>query len=640
MSDLKEYRIHIGNISPKLKDNSNLLEQRIRKFDIDIKLPLEFHTKPIETKYFAYTTILASSANFSKLKASLHGVQFMGLKLTISIAKPSYQERFHTISQSKLKQLRQDELKQEKIANSRLDRIRELHTSYPTNPITSTIVTTPKPSTFSLSQHIFNNTSANTKNPPPTHRLNGSKSYGATLDNLNFKYRNGSAHSVVKGAHRRHARKDVRSQTLRILVNGELKNFKFYKTKLWGVEKNKTVRDMTWRYDAKMGWKSGDDHLIEGVAKKTCGINGEQALRYGEGVVAHGVESSSKSHLATSEVKGEDGDDEIYQETSKNKAILASLLTNYDFGKPVDLEEDKDIDKDEIEVDSKGRKTVKHYDYEVEGKAGDEDDEDEPNVGYKVSGNFDMTSVLKDEELVKPIKEVYYDEDDEGNDLDFDTLKPMRTVEEEYADYRQERPEDVDQETAQQQNIVDDEDEEDNEFMPTFGTHNCNNTETLRSLFNPSTSDTQPQPQQSTFKLALSDDDHDIDETKIGERDEQRQLLKQIQQRKHEEFAQSLQQQRQNQFGLFWPHFDSPFLSTQSQLAKIGNIATGDSGFSLPSMNNGSSVDAIDGAGGGSVEKEGETDYEKWFWSVRGEFTRECKRRKRDLMRIMRKKRN
>lgn len=163
MSDLKEYRIHIGNISPKLKENSNLLEQRISKFDLKMVSSLEFHTKPIATKYFAYTTVLASPQNFNKFKTSLNGVQFMGLKLSIELAKPSYQERFHHLLKKKSKQLEQDEIKLGKIAKSRFNRLAELHTNYPTNPITSTIVTAPKPTTYSVSQHTFNNTSANTK---------------------------------------------------------------------------------------------------------------------------------------------------------------------------------------------------------------------------------------------------------------------------------------------------------------------------------------------------------------------------------------------------------------------------------------------------------------------------------------------
>lgn len=621
MSDLKEYRIHIGNISPKLKENSNLLEQRISKFDLKMVSSLEFHTKPIATKYFAYTTVLASPQNFNKFKTSLNGVQFMGLKLSIELAKPSYQERFHHLLKKKSKQLEQDEIKLGKIAKSRFNRLAELHTNYPTNPITSTIVTAPKPTTYSVSQHTFNNTSANTKNPPPSHRLDGSKSYGATLDNLNFKYRDGSAHSLVKGVHRRKARKDLRLQTLRILVNGELKIFKFYKTKLWGIEKNKTARDLTWRYDAKMGWKSGDDHLIEGVSRKPCGINGEQALKYGDENASHVEESARGGDDLTDE---DDGDNE----TQKNKAILASLLNNYDFDKPVDLEEEKNVDMDEVEIDPKGRKTVKHYDYEIEGKAGDDNDEEES--GNKIDRNKAI-SALNSEKLVKPVKEVYYDEDDEGNEVDFDTLKPTFVAEKEVGEV------DTNENHAQEQERIneggDQNQDEDEEFIPSFGAPASNTTETLRSLFNPTTSNNQPQLQQSTFKLALSDDDNDIDESKTvqdkqKQQKEQEQLLTQIRQRKQEESSHNLQQQRQNQYGLFWPHFESPFLSTQSQLAKIGNLA--ESGFNLPLLSN-----VADGDG-----KEGETGYEKWFWSMRGEFTRECKRRKRDLMRIMRKKRN
>lgn len=637
MSNQKEYRIHIGNISPKLKENSNLLEQRISKFDLQVISPLEFHTKPIETKYFAYTTVLGTPADFNTFKSSLNGVQFMGLKLSIGIAKPSFRERFHNLLKNKSEQLQQDEIKQAIIAQSRLDRITELNTSYPTNPITSSIVTAPKPTVHSVSQHTFNNASATTKNPPPSHRLDGSKSYGATLDRLNFKYRNGSAHSLVKGVHRRNARKDLRLQTLRILVNGELKTFKFYKTKLWGVEKNKTVRDLTWRYDAKMGWKSGDDHLIEGITRNSCGINGKQASKYGQDAESHAQPSDGHK----------DADDDADNEARKNKAILASLMSSYNFDKPVNIEEDKDVDMDEIEVDSKGRKKVKHYDYEVEGKAGDENDEEEASNPVEKSDDT-IALALNNVDLVKPVKEVYYDEDDEGNELDFDMLKPTVVAQEDVGDVanvnglQEQKNLDASLDFNREEKHDDDDEDEDDEFTPSFGAPASNNTETLRSLFNPTTtSDTQAQSQsqQPAFKLALSDDDHDLDESKLAQdqlqqQQEQQQLLAQIQQRKQEEVARVLQQQRQTQYGLFWPHLESPFLSTQSQLSKIDNL--GEFGFALPQL----SKVAEGSSGGGAVEKEGETEYEKWFWSVRGEFSRECKRRKRDLMRIMRKKRS
>ena len=37
-------------------------------------------------------------------------------------------------------------------------------------------------------------------------------------------------------------------------------------------------------------------------------------------------------------------------------------------------------------------------------------------------------------------------------------------------------------------------------------------------------------------------------------------------------------------------------------------------------------------------DEDEESLYEKWFWSMRGDISRECKRRKRDLLRTIRKK--
>lgn len=100
MTDVKEIRLHIGNISPKLKESPESLTSRIEKFGEIIK-SLEFHTKPLQLHYFAYITISINDSNLEKLKKSLNGVLFMGMKLSINIAKPSYLERFNKSSESK-----------------------------------------------------------------------------------------------------------------------------------------------------------------------------------------------------------------------------------------------------------------------------------------------------------------------------------------------------------------------------------------------------------------------------------------------------------------------------------------------------------------------------------------------------------
>ena len=51
------------------------------------------------------------------------------------------------------------------------------------------------------------------------------------------------------------------------------------------------------------------------------------------------------------------------------------MFSNFDFDKPVEI--DTINEDDEIEVDSKGRKKAKHYDFEIEGKITDDDDEEE-----------------------------------------------------------------------------------------------------------------------------------------------------------------------------------------------------------------------------------------------------------------------
>ena len=48
---------------------------------------------------------------------------------------------------------------------------------------------------------------------------------------------------VIRGTLRKSPRLGLalKQQTLRILINGELKTFKCYKTKLWGIEKIKLL---------------------------------------------------------------------------------------------------------------------------------------------------------------------------------------------------------------------------------------------------------------------------------------------------------------------------------------------------------------------------------------------------------------
>ena len=112
-----------------------------------------------------------------------------------------------------------------------------------------------------------------------------------------------------------------------------------------------------------------------------------------------------------------------------------------------------------------------------------------------------------------PTKETYYDEDDEGNEIELDEFNNKYTTEAIKSNYDKDHN-DIEVERE------DNDDDEEEEFIPTFGAPkpNTNNTETLRALFNPTTSNTTIQPtsiaDNGSFKLGLQDDDEDLDTDK------------------------------------------------------------------------------------------------------------------------------
>ena len=131
------------------------------------------------------------------------------------------------------------------------------------------------------------------------------------------------------------------------------------------------------------------------------------------------------------------------------------------------------------------------------------------------------------------------------------------------------------------------------------------------------------EPQESQFKLALSEEDEDIDDEKEVDLSQQKELLDKIKSKQQQE-AEEILTLRAKKYGLFWSHSDSPFLQSQSQLNKVSGSKDL---VKLP----GEAESLISNA-------EGESPYEQWFWKMRGEFSRECKRRKRDVLRIFKKK--
>lgn len=638
--EVKSRRIHIGNISPKLAENGASLQSRLEKFG-QVTKPLLFHTKPVNDFYFAFVNIDLSDKSFEKLKGALNGILFMGRKLLISLAKSDFKESWEKDSR-RPGPSKKDIQKHEGIAQARALRISESQTSTHANfqtgaPISRTSLVGPSNSStgYHKSAHTFNNASGNTKNKSPSHDLIGSKSYGIltaprTVYGQQYSRSNGGG-EIVKGRIRKTARPQAyfvrKEQTLRTLINGELKQIKSYKTKLWGVEKNRTAIDLTYSFENN-AWRSGDGHIVERVEVKkmpelTCGMDAAQAENYG------------KLAVHEESVEDEGNSTKYEQEQATNASVLAKLFTNYDFDKPAELEEDSD--EENVTYDSKGRKTVQRFDYETQGVVNFDDDDDQSE---QEGAEPENAKALVEEFISSHERpaEVVYDEDDEGNEIDLDELGQQYATEAIKNKYDEEhdledgsegetdakigdKGDDMDIDAKSE--TEDNEDDSEEDLMPTFGEPApANNTETLRSLFN--------QPAETGFSLQVDEEDIDDEAEKQAENERQK-LLEQIKQKQKEQQAEApVTATKKNQFGLFWSHFASPFLQTQTQLSKVGHIGEL---VRLPGEDESLVEQEIRDEGHGD-----EDAYERWFWSVRGDVGRECKRRKRDVMRTFRKK--
>ncbi|SCU82683.1 LAMI_0C00452g1_1 [Lachancea mirantina] len=126
-----------------------------------------------------------------------------------------------------------------------------------------------------------------------------------------------------------------------------------------------------------------------------------------------------------------------------------------------------------------------------------------------------------------------------------------------------------------------------------------NDTETLRGLFN-------PEGPSEGFKL-IEESDEDIDHANDEKINNQSEMVA-----PHAYDATLEVRDHRTGWGLFFPHFDSPFLHAQSQIAKLTN-------------NSADPTELFD-------------NWEEQFWDKRAAWTKEMKGRKRDAIRLMRKK--
>lgn len=358
---------------------------------------------------------------------------------------------------------------------------------------------------------------------------------------------------VIKGRLRKTKRKNLKMMTVRCFLNGKLITLKSRKSKLWGYDKTKKLRDLTWIFD-KDSWKDGNLHIKEKVSLKNSPVDLVKANAEEAGEV----------------------DDVSDDEKLKNQHILSELFQTFDFDKPVDLE---------VEAGNDDESGHSDYEFELSIDVGARDSYDiktKDCASDNIIEEFKRANPLQDQP--KPWEL--------GNDAD-ELVDERESVEGTSNDKAEDETRDKEEEIVEEPAKESDSDVDD-EFLPTFGKTIepvVNDTENLRTLFNPTES--------TTFKL---NDDSDIDEELDNEVEIDQEEILREQQLKKEMMEVPVNK------SLFFPHQESPFLLSQSQLNKIAK----------------------------EFDKE---EYEKWFYEKRGELNREFKRHKRDILRQMNKRR-
>ncbi|EJT42096.1 NOP8-like protein [Saccharomyces kudriavzevii IFO 1802] len=355
---------------------------------------------------------------------------------------------------------------------------------------------------------------------------------------------------VIAGRMRKAPRKKVqlRNITFRINVDGSLKVYKCYKTKLWGYERNKELNDLVYKFTNNF-WKNGYDHIVD-------------RLDYSHAAKTIRFKSGSKqltiSQNETSGKENADSDENMSEEEKeKNNVILSGLLKDFDFDKPVPL-----------------------YDSDVEPIS---------QVGGEEENAPEEENALEEENAPE----------EEEEDVELADVPEVDVSERENG---------ILQEASEKKKELDEGQEEDHEFIPTFtgepGQGTISNTETLRSLFNPSEVETVSQ-----FKL-IEDSDNDIDRTKgidVGQQEEEASRPNRLD--VVFPVTQATKDKDTKNF-LFFPHLQSPFLIGQTQVSKVR----------------------------ASGKETILSNWDEEFWANRGSWTRDMRRKMKDALKHRKRK--
>lgn len=450
-------RIYVGNILQNEESCLKELYGRFSKFGRCLSDEFEKHGT------YAYVNMeFDDESQFQRLRASFNNVKFKGNELRVNLAKPSWEET------------RQQRHKEEEMQSRDMEEMRKKR----------------------------------------------DWEYRKKIENINMSW--ADKRLLIRGRVRKSPRRkaQLRNITFRVNVGGSLKVYKCYKTKLWGYERDKDLKDLVFKF-VNNKWRDGYDHIVD-------------RLDYSRSKGP--VRSRLEQRPLEIDAGGAGGEEEEEKrEKEKVKDVLDSVLRNFEFDKPMLLSDEEEFGDSKTELSQE---------YELPK----ETSEAEPDLPSEPS---------QEEPNEKG------DEDDNGDDEEFiPTFSAQK-------DALPEQP----------------------------GPGEVSNTETLRKLFNP---ESEP---VSSFKLIAESDD-DIDH----KNDEEFKEITATPQEVLEKVESNLGKEMHH---LFFPHFSSPFLVGQTKLSKLKS----------------------------SDINETLSNWDETFWENRGIWTKEMKRRQRDAVRQLNKKR-
>lgn len=387
---------------------------------------------------------------------------------------------------------------------------------------------------------------------------------------------------IIPGRNRveKRTRYQLRNSTFRVNVDGSLKVYKLFQNKLWGYERDKTAKDLAYQY-VNGKWWNNYNHIIDRLdySRTRLSAHGKRAEPVATPATSNNTEQNGSENK---DQEGKDIDLEeqmIQEEKSKNANILDQFLGEVNLDEPVNV-----VDSDEAEA------------------FGFSDNERENEDGsYNNNNNYEQNN-----------NDEYYNNQDSNYQDNYNNNDNNNK------DYNND---DYNNKSNEQQNIPDEQQEEsEEEFIPRFGAKpviddeaagpvqgTVSNTETLRALFNPDTANESVHMNNTNdtgaFKLIQEDND-DIDQTKN--------VAEEADNVEEDSFpiATTLLAKTKHQNRLFFPHFESPFLVGQTQLSQIETASKNDIW----------------------------ANWEEQFWENRGVWMKEMKNKKRDVLRLKKKR--